>query len=65
MAVTEMPEHACEHLPCHCHSSGEYCSEFCAKVEESSDDRKCGCGHMNCDITSQVGNESTFAATGS
>lgn len=72
MAV-EMPErehgehrkHICSHLPCKCHANGVYCGEFCKSVEESCDDRKCGCGHMECDATKQMGNESTFSSTGS
>lgn len=60
------PNHVCEHLPCKCHhAQGEYCSSFCAQVETSSDDRKCGCGHMECDTTAMMGNEQTFDATGS
>jgi hypothetical protein len=57
--------HSCEHLPCKCSGGDHYCGQFCEQVETSSDDMKCGCGHMACDTTKVMGNESTFDATGS
>jgi hypothetical protein len=57
--------HICQHLSCKCSSDDQFCGRFCKEVETSSDDLKCGCGHMACDTTKQMGNESTFDATGS
>lgn len=61
--------HGCENIACKCQTDGNahYCNQFCQELggETSSDDRKCGCGHMACDITKQLGNADTFAATGS
>ena len=68
MAVEFNPEsnpHVCHNLACKCTAGGQYCGEFCECVETSSDDLKCGCGHMACDSTKQMGNESTFDSTGS
>jgi hypothetical protein len=65
MAMEMGSDHGCENLPCKCHGEGEFCSEFCKEVETSSDDLKCGRGHMACDTNTQMGNEETFAATGS
>jgi hypothetical protein len=65
--AAEIVEHICQHGACKCRpeETDEYCGEFCKEVETSEDDRKCGCGHMACDYTKQMGNESTFDATGS
>ena len=63
--VVAFRAHVCDSTACKCRSEEEYCGEFCKSVETSSDDLKCGCGHMACDITKQLGNESTFDATGS
>lgn len=58
--------HSCEHLGCKCSATdGHYCGLFCQDVEVSEDDLKCGCGHSQCDYTREMGNESTFAPTGS
>jgi len=60
--------HSCENMACKCNLTGEadhFCNAFCEEVETSSDDHKCGCGHMACDYTKQMGNEQTFDATGS
>jgi hypothetical protein len=60
--------HQCENVACKCNTSTEqdhFCNAFCEEVETSEDDRKCGCGHMACDYTKQMGNEATFDATGS
>jgi hypothetical protein len=63
------PEHICQNLACKCRpdSELEFCNQFCEDLgsESSSDDRKCGCGHMACDYTKQMGNEQTFDASGS
>jgi hypothetical protein len=66
MAV-EFETHQCKHVACKCNANaeGEFCDSFCEDVETSEDDKKCGCGHMACDATKQMGNESTFDATGS
>jgi hypothetical protein len=65
MSVELEQEQPCQHVPCKCRAAGAYCDSFCEEVETSSDDLKCGCGHMMCDATKQIGNESTFDATGS
>jgi hypothetical protein len=59
--------HTCSNVPCKCNATdgAEFCNSFCEEVETSEDDRKCGCGHMACDYTKQMGNEQTFDATGS
>ena len=60
--------HLCHNLSCKCNADeSHFCNSFCSQVGEdtSEDDRKCGCGHMACDYTKQMGNESTFDATGS
>jgi hypothetical protein len=60
--------HACEHVACKCNvenAEDKFCNAFCGEVETSSDDLKCGCGHMACDYTKQMGNEQTFDATAS
>ena len=62
---TTLTNHTCENIPCKCHGDGHFCGSFCEDVETSSDDRKCGCGHMGCDTTAQMGNEQTFDSTGS
>jgi hypothetical protein len=65
--AAEIVDHLCQHGSCKCHAdeSADYCGTFCKDVETSEDDQKCGCGHMACDYTKQMGNEATFDATGS
>ncbi len=57
--------HNCQNMACKCHADedADYCNSFCEDVETSEDDRKCGCGHMACDWTKQMGNEQTFGST--
>ncbi|HEY9793207.1 MAG TPA: hypothetical protein V6D22_22595 [Candidatus Obscuribacterales bacterium] len=63
--MNDLQPHICKHLSCKCAADGDFCGAFCEDVETSSDDLKCGCGHMKCDVSVQMGNESTFDATGS
>jgi hypothetical protein len=62
-------EHFCQNMACKCHPdmTDQFCNSFCQEIgsDTSSDDRKCGCGHMACDYTKQMGNEQTFDASGS
>lgn len=56
----------CSHTGCKCQATeGEFCNEFCEKVETSDDIQLCGCGHFACDTSKELGNEGTFSATGS
>ena len=59
--------HQCEHMSCKCNvdTADEFCGIFCKDVETSEDDMKCGCGHMRCDATKEMGNENTFSRSGS
>lgn len=58
--------HPCTNVPCQCNVSGsDFCADFCQLVDPSEDDRHCGCGHTACDITKELGNEGTFASSGS
>jgi len=52
----------CTHVACKCTADDdECCSPFCKDVETSENgDKRCGCGHMACDTTSQFGNENSF-----
>jgi hypothetical protein len=61
----EPPPHVCRSTACKCMIPGdqEYCNSFCANVETSGELHRCGCGHMNCDLTKQLGNEETFERT--
>jgi hypothetical protein len=63
----QQQQQPCQRVACKCSttSSEGFCNSFCSDVETSEDDQKCGCGHMACDATKQMGNESTFDATGS
>lgn len=56
----------CAHPACKCQvQEGECCGDFCKDTESSEDDLRCGCGHMACDTTKELGNENSFASTGS
>lgn len=62
----DMSVHSCTNLPCKCKvQDGECCGEYCKEFDPSGEDPHCGCGHMACDITKELGNENTFASTGS
>lgn len=52
-------DHACKSTACKCHipSNDDYCNEFCRRVESSEEVGRCGCGHSDCDVTKQIGNE--------
>lgn len=63
---SEVVSKPCNHVACKCQTTeGSCCSEFCRNVETSEDNQRCGCGHTACDTTKEIGNESTFASTGS
>jgi hypothetical protein len=62
MAVNE-PKH-CEHPACKCvitELDASCCGSFCEEVEQSEDLANCGCGHVMCDVSKELGNVSTFA----
>lgn len=65
MSVELPQQQQCQHVACKCSAEGSFCNSFCEDVETSEKDRKCGCGHMMCDTTNQMGNGSTFDSTGS
>ncbi|HEY9683029.1 MAG TPA: hypothetical protein V6C86_15740 [Oculatellaceae cyanobacterium] len=64
-AGLNQPEHVCKSMGCRCVVSDQhqYCNEFCAQVESSAESARCGCGHSACDLTKQIGNQSTFDRT--
>ena len=56
----------CKHPACKCRAEdGDCCGEFCKSSDTTGEDPHCGCGHMACDMTAEMGNESTFASSGS
>jgi hypothetical protein len=63
----EIEVKSCTNVPCKCKAQdGDCCcGEYCKGFDPSEDDRHCGCGHMACDITKELGNENSFASTGS
>ncbi|HEY9756462.1 MAG TPA: hypothetical protein V6C97_14945 [Oculatellaceae cyanobacterium] len=62
-AAPNQSEHVCKSMGCKCVVSDQYCNEFCAQVESSAESARCGCGHSACDLTKQIGNQSTFDRT--
>ncbi|MFA7336837.1 MAG: hypothetical protein WC028_08605 [Candidatus Obscuribacterales bacterium] len=58
--------HSCMHTACKCKvRDGECCGDFCGNVDSTGEDPHCGCGHTDCDMTAEMGNEGTFASSGS
>ena len=64
-SALQVVPHGCKVPSCKCHvqQDQDYCNEFCAGVETSSDLHRCGCGHSDCDLSKQLGNVSTFDQT--
>lgn len=56
----------CTNVPCKCTADdADCCGDYCENFDPSENDRHCGCGHMACDTTKELGNENSFSSTGS